>query len=126
MISVYDYMIITVMFGVCGCTLHVWTNPTLVNRCFKMYNKNQQYVCSGNPPNKHLRFWRTVKKGLMQLGIKNNLRALGTHQNVISNHRGHNGTTYHNAGESPARFRSGPKALSEPGRDGRDVQRQHL
>ena len=30
------------------------------------------------------------------------------------------------AGESPARFRSGPKALSEPGRDGRDVQRQHL
>lgn len=81
-----------------------------------------------------LRFWRTVTKEPMQLGINPRARTETSYRIIKGTMAQHicAGTTPHFlatlriAGESPARFRSGPKALSEPGRHGTDVQRQHL
>ena len=63
-------------------------------------------------------------KGIKTVDIKS---SRATRHNIFAlvQHRT-SGQLFAFAGESPARFRSGPKALSEPGRDGRDVQRQHL
>jgi hypothetical protein len=100
-----------------------------------MYSKNQQELrVSTQQALNYSTYWRTVTKEPMQLGINPRARTetscriiKGTMaQHICAGTTPHFLATIRIAGESPARFRSGPKALSEPGRHGTDVQRQHL
>ena len=107
-------------------------NPTLANRC--VLRVSTQQALNYSTYCILLRFWRTVTKEPMQLGINPRARTETSYRIIKGTMAQHicAGTTPHFlatiriAGESSARFRSGPKALSEPGRDGTDVQRQHL